>query len=263
MVFEADFMPPCTDQDAAFVALRESDVRLLMPAELLYPEGISSTVQSDIKDPLLALMDCAGQDQVAAVVSYDEAILNRIPLGQIERLYQHVKSQLPEMPVMMVHAPLQDNLSGFDRLWWRNRYQSLVLQYSEFADVIGFDVYPIPEDIAQLTAISGRTSCSAVCLVEDYAQWLQKALPGKERLMVLQGFSYVDLFDPDYLANLLPADVIAGIHPPNKTELLSMLDVITDTETEYILWWGQGSLAQQTSLPWADIIDMIKQTKGQ
>ena len=257
--YELDFIPPCSAQDAAFTALMQSDVRLLIPAELIYPEGVSVVEASSSKDPLLELIECTGEEKIAAVVSYDEAIFNRIPVSQVQQLYTHVKSIRPEMPVMMVHAPIQDTLTGFERLWWRNMYRSLVRLYSNYADVIGFDVYPIPADIAQIAAISGRPECTGVCLVQDYALWLQQVFPDKERLMVLQGFSYPDLFDSDYLIEQLPADVIATIRPPNSTELQEMVDIIKMTETDNIIWWGQASLPLQTTQPWADIVEIMRE----
>jgi len=254
--YEVDFMPPCTAEDPAFSALRDSNIRLLMPAELLYPAGVPVIDQAG-SDPLQQLLACAGRDAIAGVISYDEAILNRIPLFVVRQLYQHVKRLFPDMPVVMVHAPLKDDLLGFERFWWRSVYRLFVKRYSQYADIIAFDVYPIPADVAQLASISGQSECTKTCLVADYAQWLQAQFPGQETWMVLQGFSYVNLYDADFLSELLPANEIGRILPPNRVELQNMLKAVEAADTETVIWWGQASLPMQSSQPWADIVELM------
>lgn len=66
--YEADFLPPCEADDPAFAAMREHGVKLIVPGQGLYP---LDAFPGPDDDPLRALMHCAGEEMIQAVLSID------------------------------------------------------------------------------------------------------------------------------------------------------------------------------------------------
>ena len=89
--------------------------------------------------------------------------------------YQFLKSLGIQQPVWMNHAP-------------RNQVPQLAA-FSEAADIVGCDIYPVPEYLGGHSDLADR-SLSAV---GAYTLRMQAAAPGKPVWMVLQGFSWGEI----------------------------------------------------------------------
>ena len=252
---ESDFTAPCTSSDPPFRALRGSRVKLVIPAELLYPNPARIGLGAASADPLAQLLKCAGAGKIAAISNYDEAILNGIALADVKRLYAHVKAIAPQLPVLMVHAPIILDKAEFASARKRARYLEQVVAYSEHADIVGFDVYPVPAFAAQLaTPLSEGRMAGEAEAVAGYVHWMATALSHKRRLIVLQGFSYADLYEPGFLRATVPAALLARVRPPRQDELEAMVRQARVGGVEMIVWWGQAALKDSSQAPWPAIL---------
>ncbi len=255
--FEGDFLPPCSPDDAAFRALRDSGVRLILPAELLYPDARNMPPLAD--DPLAQVLECAGSGQVFAVTNYDEAPDKGVPLADVQALYERVKQIAPEMPVVMVHAPIILDKQQYASAAQRAAYLDAVLRYSEYGDIVGFDVYPVPQSLAQIGMPTVEAQLlGEVSTVAAYVQWLVENLPDKRHMMALQGFAFRDMFDPVYLAENFPPGLVESARPPSRTVLAVMLQPARLFDLELVVWWGQAALATADQAPWPDILDLSR-----
>ncbi len=238
--FESDFLPPCSADDPAFVALRETGIGLIVPAPLLYPDPAHLPPLE--RDPLRALITCAGTG-LRGVSSFDEPVSNGISLEQVRAVYARVKRIDPALDVLMVHAPLPDNRHDAIAQPLRQAYFESVRQFSMAADIVGFDIYPYPEGLTGLASpFQPDGPVAADTLVADYARWLAQALPDKRHLMVLQGFAYADMFK-----ELGPDWAVA----PSALQIDRM--VAGSGDATLIIWWGQAALGDIDQMPWAAI----------
>ena len=87
-----------------------------------------------------------------------------------------MKSLDPAHPVFMNHAP-------------RNMIPRLA-SYSRAADIVGCDIYPVPEYKIEHSDLADLSMAS----VGNYTQRMRQAANGKPVWMVLQGFGWGDLF---------------------------------------------------------------------
>lgn len=254
--YEADFYPAGQSISApatikAYAAMKKHRVKLLVPADILYPRG--QDLPPLAADPLHRLLKTFGAEAIFGVYAYDEPA-KHADSRQMDRncqaVYRRVKELNPALPVVMVHAPLVEGRSPGNV-----QYLKRVLQLSRFADIVGFDIYPIPIHVAKLVdpfSPSGESATAATAapgldpatgLFTDYrsalaayCRFLKKQLPGKAYIMVLQAFSYKDQgFDP-VLAHLY------GDRRPTATELKTMVKVARKEGVGCIAWWGQGML---------------------
>lgn len=252
--YESDFAPPCSPNDRAFKALA-SGIKLVLPAELVYPHPSIFSKPMSANDPLTQIIACAGRSNIAGITSYDEAAFQGVSHSDVKGFYDHVKAIDETLPVLMVHGPLVADRRAFNTSSKRRAYLEKVVAYSNFADVVGFDVYPVPALVAKLAMPSsnGRIE-TADKAVKDYATWLKSALPGKRKLMVLQGFSYADLYERNYLESNVPANLRAVIQAPSRSELEMMVQQAQAGGVEMIVWWGQAALRTSHQPPWPDIL---------
>ncbi|MFV1949864.1 MAG: putative glycoside hydrolase [Anaerolineales bacterium] len=251
--YETDFFPPCSSQDPAFQSLREHNIKLVVPGEMLYPRDNFPPLEDD---PLLALLDCTGPGGIAAVLSIDEpfgAIRNpENPYQDVAALYERVKQVMPEIPVMMVHAPIpayiEENNGSFRPVTQEeiDYYLGEVLNFSIFSDSFGFDVYPIPTDVAGLaTPYQTGEVTDYGAAIADYTRWLRENAGDKPYFMVLQGFPYSRLFDA---SKVLPA--------PTGAELQEMACLTWQGGVSDIIWWGQGFLLEEDEPLWQNILEV-------
>jgi len=247
--FETDFLPQYKNDDNAINAMKRHGIKLLVAAEILYPDG-KFGAPSD--DPLRKLIAWAGRDSIYAVYAIDEPAHRGLPVSQSQALYQRVKSIDSTLPVLMVHAPIladtEKQLSETERTNYLNR----VRQHSQWADIVVFDIYPIPKELAKLTGPYARgLELGYSDLIPQYSRWLKENLPTKKYGVVLQGFSMANHYDEATLKTIysaLPREVTATIRTPSSRELESMVGLARASGCSVIGWWGQSMLKTDTEL---------------
>lgn len=253
--FEEDFMPPCASDQPAFAALRASGVKLVVPGELIYPDP-GRIGRGDIAaDPLSRLIACAGRANIAAITNYDEAVLHGIPETATQALYARVKQIDPGLPVLMVHAPIVIDKPEFSSDAKVQTYLQTVMRYSRHADVVGFDVYPVPSVIAKIASPgSQRAVVSPAQAIAGYIGFMKANFSQKDTLMVLQGFAYTDLYESEFLEANVPAPLRAMIPAPSRSEIDMMVDQSVAGGVDYVIWWGQAALPSTDAAPWPEIL---------
>ncbi|MFT6556368.1 hypothetical protein [Sneathiella sp.] len=258
--FESDFVAPCSANDPPFRALRRSSVKLLVPGELIYPDAGQLSGPIPENDPLVQLISCVGRDQIYGITNYDEAAFHGRSITDVQRLYERVKAVDPSLTVLMVHGPLVMDRPEFSNHSKRQKYLHDVVRYSRYADIVGFDVYPVPGMIAKLaTPLSNGEQVETDQAVPGYLKWMSDHLPEKRKLMVLQGFAYTDMYEFDFLKSAVPYALRAIIQPPDSNQLETMLAAAEAYEVEAVIWWGQAALRDTTQAPWPDILKFAKQ----
>jgi hypothetical protein len=237
--FETDFFPQYKKDDKAINAMKRHGIELLVAAEILYPDGKFGAISDE---PLRKLNAWAGRENIYAVYAYDEPAHRGLPVSQSQALYQRVKSIDSTLPVVMVHAPIladtEKPLSESERTNYLNR----VKQHSQWADIVVFDIYPIPKELAKLTGpYSHGRELGYSDLIPQYARWLKENLPTKKYGVVLQGFSMANNYDEATLKTIysaLPREVTATIRTPSSRELESMVGLAKANGCSLIGWWG-------------------------
>lgn len=251
--FEVDFVPPCTANGAAFAAMRRHGIKLIAPGNLLYSPD--APLPPIAQDPLAALIACAGRDSVFGVLSFDEPVLNGVSTKSTKALYARVKAMAPDMPVLMVHAPLVIENGREDSRSARNAYLSRVAEHSAFADIVGFSTYPIPPMVAKMGSPSqGDNVVDHITAARDYVAWLRDAVPGKRIMAVLQNFSYADQYAPDLLAEVASPELIALVNAPTRRELTEMAQTSETAGAEIVIWYGAGFTKPANAQSWLDTL---------
>ncbi len=250
--FETYFLPPCQPLNSALTAMLQEDVSLLVPGELLYPQ-LPAPFPSQEEDPLKILLDCLGKKGIYGVYSYDEPVLQGVSLESVRRLYEHVKSLDPTLPVLMIHAPMLADNELLQTPEQKAAYLNNVKLYSQYADVVGFDVYPIPQPIAKVATPYSSVPEDYRLQLADYLEWLDAELPNKHHALVLQAFSYTYQFANNYLEEHYPPETLAEIRPPNRTELGEMVEVVQGHKAQ-VIWWGQSFIEEDEMTLWHDIL---------
>lgn len=249
---ELAFTKHCRPGDPHIEALKNSGLRLILPGELLYPvpERIGQK-----PDPLAAVIECMGREHIFAITNYDEPLKNGRSLEDVMRFYRHVKARVPDLPVLGVFAPvLTDTLEGSSPERKAAHFQNL-RRYGAAADIVGFDVYPIPPQLAKIAGpLRDPAPADPAGIVGDYTRWLAAALPEKRRLMVLQAFNLRDLFHPDTLAAHLSQSQIADIPSPTFDDQRAMLDAVREGGVALVIWWGASTIPPERLHIWHDLL---------
>jgi hypothetical protein len=259
--YEADFFPPCSYEDEAFQALREANIQLLVAGQVLYGEAIPAMED----DPLLALMECAGEGMISAVLSIDEPSLNTSDgsSDSLSALYERVKAIDPNLPVMMVHAPIPVEVTEADgtarpvRQDEVDTYLANVEAASAYADIIGFDLYPIPFEIAGL--IAPNRDIELLDYQEAfpaYLDYLAKLADGRPYFLVLQAFSYERQLSPEIAQEARDAGY--NIRFPTEAELQEMACLAVEGGASEIAWWGGSFLLEEDAEFWNSILAVTK-----
>lgn len=239
--YELDFLPPCQPDDPAFVAARKHAIDLLIPIQLL--DALADALALT-HDPLIALLECLPPEHLAGILSIDEPLhFNAAlddPTHTVAAIYDRVQAVAPDTPVWMVHAPLLADVTMDAQA-----YLEAVAALSPYADVIGFDVYPIPSHYAQLlTPYDTDTIASLDTAIPDYLNWLEQTLPHTSHMIVLQAFSYEHLY----------ADPPASSPLPTAAELEQMLCQAIASDVDYIVWWGASFLSADDADFWEQLL---------
>ncbi|NDJ75673.1 MAG: hypothetical protein GYB65_05395, partial [Chloroflexi bacterium] len=158
------------------------------------------------------------------------------------------------LPVMMVHAPVPAVLDEGDGLRPVTPdeiayYLGETVRYSQTADIIGFDVYPIPPEFAQVTSpyLDGEQA-DVYTTLTDYAAWLAEIGEGRPYFLALQAFAYADLGD------LGPDAPAAAAQKPTPDDLRTMACAAWEGGAAVIVWWGQSLLDADDAAFWADVL---------
>jgi len=242
--YEFEFLSPCDQPTLLHTTLRDAGVRLIIPAEILYPVGDLPTFAAD---PLRALIECIGRSQIEAIVTYDEPVHREISVHQVHELYERIKQVDNTLPIIMVHAPVLADSEGTQDERSRQEYLTQVKTYSQYADVVGFDVYGIPTEIAQLSGpYSAGSLISYDQAIEEYLVWLHDQVPEKEYVMVYQAFAFVDQYNPE-LVQALPVELVkrASVRP-TITQVARMMELARAYGVSYVSWWGQSFTSEPT-----------------
>ncbi|WP_298259303.1 hypothetical protein [uncultured Litoreibacter sp.] len=255
--FETDFVAPCSPDDPAFQELRKSGVRLLIPGEFVYPDPHHIGHMPPAEDPLTQIISCAGRDAIAGITNYDEAAFHGISLDAVAAFYARVKEIDPSLPVLMVHGPIITDKRSFRSKRRISAYLEKVTTYSEHADIVGFDIYPIPAMVAKIaTPQSGGAQVTPDRVVQDYMAWINQALPNKRKLVVLQGFAYTNLYEATFLKANVPEAVRDAIKPPTPDEIAMMYNQASAAGAEMVVFWGTSSLPDSSTAPWPAILEL-------
>lgn len=146
--YETDFLLPCDRDAGAFKALQKHNIKLLLSADLLYPR--KQKLPSIENDPLAQILKCISKDNIAGILNYDEPAHNDIDPKTTKNIFQRVKSIEKNISVYMVHAPIIMDQKQFQGAIGRNQYLTKIKKHSQNADIIGFDLYPIPTHTAKI-----------------------------------------------------------------------------------------------------------------
>lgn len=252
--FESDFVPPCRPDDPAFAAMRAHGIRLIVPAGLIYDRA--RPLPPLDRDPLAALIACAGAATIYGVLSYDEPAHTGVPQEASRALYARIKAVAPDMPVLMVHAPLRVESDAPAQDPARLDYLAEVAAHSRHADIVGFDTYPIPTSMARVGAPdAGDRIMDERTAVGAYLDFIKDAAPGKRYLAVIQNFSPADQYAPELLA-LVPAELRARARAPSLAEMETMMREAVEHGADVVVWYGGGFTKTADAPQWRGTLDV-------
>ena len=255
--FESDFSMPCSPNDKGFAALRATGMKLIIPGELVYPSPGRIGRNTPANDPLNRIIACAGRENIAAITNYDEAAFHGIPLRDVSKFYNQVKAIDPTLPVLMVHGPIITDKREFRSNRLIDDYLAKVQAYSAYSDITGFDLYPIPAFLSKIaTPLSGGANVEANRVVQEYMSWINQAVPGKKKLLVMQGFAYTNLYEKKFREDNFPRELLDAIKPPSRNEMKMMMNQARSAGVDLVIWWGPASLPSKDTAPWPSILEM-------
>ena len=261
---DIDFFLPCDSDAPQWRAMRQYGIRLVVPGHLIYHEYFVDLAGD--RDPLAELVSCVGRENILGVTNYDEPSGpiwdGSLTLDDVRSLYGKIKSVDPTLPVLMVHAPFFASVpvEGLAELYptekERSKYFGLVEQTSTFADIVGFDVYPIPLGIGggiTSPSLQGESIKNHTDVFRDYLEWIRREVPNKTYLVTLQGFDFRMQYEPAYLMSAMKAEDIRDLRAPTREELQDMADGSLQSGARVIVWWGQTHITAKDAWLWENI----------
>ena len=228
---ESDFLPPPfgTADPSVYEAMRAHGIQLVINAEQLYDPN--EPMPSPENDPLQALINAAGRDLIYAVYGYDEPAARGISVAASEALYEHVKAIDPTLQVLQIERNIDETDPLLQTAEGREAYLNEVVAHAQWADIVGFDVYPIGLSRGAVTPYSNGVLVPPAQAVQDYMIWLQAQLPEKQHAIVLQAFNVLDLYSEEMRAAFDP-EVLAALTPPTAQEMSDILSATTMAEMQ-------------------------------
>lgn len=170
----------------------------------------------------------------AAAVSSEDINATPVKMESVARGlkegYDFVKSLDPAHPIFMNHAP-------------RNQIHQLAM-YNRAADIIGCDIYPVPEYRIEHSDLADMSLSS----VGAYTKRMMEAAPGKPVWMVLQGFGWGDLF-----GNQVSAEKREELRRPTMKETRFMAYDAIVNGARGINYWGTYLVPRDAQM-WSDIL---------
>lgn len=139
----------------------------------------------------------------------------------------------PAHPLWMNHAPRNTNEQR--------------ARFNRAADIVGCDIYPIPEYVGGHSDLGDRSRAS----VGAYTRLMQAAAPGKPVWMVLQGFGWDELSES-------PADPRQPRPPPNFDESRFMAYDAIVNKARGILYWGTAYTDKSKPF-YADLFRLVRE----
>jgi len=241
--YDAYFYPNHAKNKSAIDALHKHKIKILIPAEILYPDGVIPPIE---KDPLKEYLKWVGTDSVFGVYSFDEPVQNK-RVAACKALYERVKAIDPKIRVVMIHAPVSEYIVKSKEF---SEYFKNVKSASEYSDMVGFDIYAIPKDLMKVHGpyTGPSTILDYESALQQHLRWLKENLPDKDHLMILQAFSLRDQGHNFLLAKLY------GDRRPTKLEIQRMIQITTEANSS-VGWWGQSLIKEKKSQFWKTILN--------
>ncbi|MGB7243144.1 MAG: hypothetical protein WBC93_13790, partial [Sulfitobacter sp.] len=241
--YESDFVPHpfgSATSDIYDIA-RAHGIKISFSADLLFPLDRGGVDPNN--SPLQAIIDAGGADIIHSIANYDEPAWNGLDPALSQAVFDHVKSIDPTIQVIQVHAAVaSDDPSD---------YLDAVLDHAQWADAVGFSVYPIGAISGARTPLQPDILVPPAQALQDYMTWLQSELGDHDHIMVLQGFERSDLFSTSALASASSAGE-NGSRPPTALEMREMLIAVEDADT--VFWWGPGLQPSANGDVWQSIL---------
>lgn len=175
------------------------------------------------------------------------------PYEGVRRLYERVKAVAPAIPVMMVHAPIPAYVeeAGTVRPITQAEVDAELEEieaFSQYADTIGFDIYPVAsEPVLLTTPYQGGAVAEYRTLLPDYLRWLRSISEDRPYFLVLQGFSYHRQWAPGQS----PVET----RFPTVDELQTMACQTLEGGASSLGWWGPSFLLVEDALFWDDLLE--------
>lgn len=244
--FEADLLPPPYGYATPeiYQAARDHGIKICFPADILFPI-IDGAIQID-PSPLQAIVDMGAADIIHSIAGFDEAAWNDIDPALSQMVYEHVKAVDPSLEVIQIHAPVTTDDPG--------DYLDQVLLHAQWADTIGFSIYPI-----QGSGLGARTPQTPDALVppgeavQDYIDWIETTLPGKGTAVVLQGFQRLDMFSPEEIVKMTPEELSLS-RMPTELELREMM--IGAQTADMVFWFGPSMQFSVEDTIWQSVVNV-------
>jgi hypothetical protein len=152
--------------------------------------------------------------------------------------YQLLQTLDPSHPVWMNHAP-------------RNSVSDLAY-FNRGADIVGCDIYPVPESLQiKHSDLANRSLAS----VGAYTGRMRAAAPGKPVWMVLQGTGW-----GDFMKNRAPEELEALRRPTKEESRFMAYDAIVHG-ARGILYWG-SHYVEKNSTFWRELMEVVAELDG-
>ena len=260
---DIDFYLPCAPNAPQWEAMRKNNIKLLIPGYVIFDNYFESMNDND---PLAELIECVGREHVLGVLNYDEPAgpmwAGSLSKKDLLNIYQRTKNVDPSIPVLMVHGPFYASniVEGYDepypRQKERDKFFDFVKEASTFADVVGFDIYPVPFGLGggiTSPSLNGEQITNIKDTYIDYLDWIKREVPGKNYFTAVQGFNFVKQFEEGYKPDNLSDSDMLNLREPTQAELQDMVDGSLAGGASMIVWWGQTHITDKDSNLWKDI----------
>lgn len=176
-----------------------------------------------------------GMESPRPGVNVSDAYERSVKLGDaMRRGYALLKELDPQHPVWMNHAP-------------RNSLDDLK-RFAAAADVVGCDIYPVPEFQGGHSDLIDRSLAST----GSYTRIMQDSAPGKPVWMVLQGFSWADIEK-----NPTEESRKKNRRPTFDESRFMAYDAIVNG-ARGILYWGTAYIEKDSTL-WSDLLKVVRE----
>ncbi|MZR32407.1 calcium-binding protein [Sneathiella litorea] len=241
---EADFFPPPFGSATTelYDLARQYGIKIAFSADIMYPVG--TEIPSADADPLMAIIAMGGRDIIHSVINYDEPVYNGLDPAFSQAVYEHVKSIDSTLNVQQIHAPVGEEAD-------QSAYLQSVLDHAEWADTVGFDVYPVGAHSGAKSPHSGGQILEPAEALKDYVSWLDINLADKEHVMVLQAFEIADLYSTEKLGTF-SAEERAMSREPTEFEMYAMLEAVSGVDS--VFWFGPSFQAAQSASTWQGVL---------